>query len=228
MLNIRKHSLSRFPILMKKLSFLMITITLITLTGCTIKPQIQPWLQDTWTIVTDTIPYSWELNLAGLGPDESLEQTVSEDTLVIKKTFEDHSDHVFIDRQSWSNYLDIQNDIIPGNIVRFAGTVKALDAAAGNHYYQVATIDELKIIWQPTQTEVENMIEKYGYCETDNDCTGIYGQCPLSCQIAINKKYQTTVEKIITNFRNHQSPQCTYKCMEIKKVSCDNYKCVAE
>lgn len=173
--------------------------------------------------------YSDELTIAGLGPDESFEQTVSADTLVLKKTFEDHSDHVFIDRQLFSNYLDIQNDIIPGNIVKFSGTVKALDAAAGNRYYRVTTIDELTKTGIPTKEQVEELITRYGFCETDDDCIGIYGQCPLSCQIAINKKYQTTVEKIITNFRNAQDPQCTYKCREIKKVSCDEkYTCVAE
>lgn len=83
------------------------------------------------------------LTIAGLGPDESLQQSVAADTLVLKRTFEDHADHIFIDRQSRSNYLDIQDDLIPGNTVKFAGTTKALDAAAGNHYYQVATIDEL-------------------------------------------------------------------------------------
>ena len=210
------------------------------------------------------MPYSGELTIAGLGPDESFEQTVAVDTLVLKRTFEDHADHIFIDRQSRSNYststtklgtkvtkildwmynivnhkkyseskknllyLDIQDDLIPGNIVKFAGTTKTLDAAAGNHYYQTVTIDELKTVGQASQTDVENLIQQYGYCETDDDCIGIYGQCPLSCQIAINKKYQTTVEKIITNFRNHQSPQCTYKCMEIKKVGCKSYKCVVE
>lgn len=216
---------------MKKLSLLTMIITLFTLTWCTITPQAQPTLQDTWTIdgIGAIMPYSGELTIAGLGPDESFEQTIAADTLALKHSFIDHSDHVFIDRQSWSNYLDIQDDLIPGNIVKFAGTVKALDAAAGNHYYQVVTIDDLIKIGIPNQAEVEKLIEQYGYCEQDADCVGIYGQCPLSCQIAINKKYQTTVEKIINNFRNAQDPQCTYKCMEIKKVSCSSEsKCVVE
>lgn len=169
------------------------------------------------------------LTIAGLGPDESLQQSVAPDTLVLSRTFEDHADHIFIDRQSRSNYLDIQDDLIPGNTVKFAGMTKALDAAAGNHYYQTVTIDELKTVGQASQADVENLIQQYGYCETDDDCIGIYGQCPLSCQLAINKNYQTTVEKIISNFRNHQVPQCTYKCKAITKVSCSSgYKCVVE
>jgi len=248
---------------MKKLPLLLLAIFVFT--GCTLTPQTQPTPQDTWTTLTDTIPYSWALIVAWVGPDESFEQTIAADTLALKQTFEDHSDHVFIDRQSWSNYststtklgtkvtkildwmynivnhkkdskskkdllyLDIQDDLVPWNIVNFVGAVKALDAAAGNHYYQVATIDELTKIWTPSQADVEELIQRYGFCETENDCIGIYGQCPLSCQLAINIKYQTTVEKIISNFRNAQTPQCTYKCMEIKKVGCSSeYKCVIE
>ena len=220
---------------MKKIFLTLIAATLL-FAGCALKTN-EWWIpNDTWwtlpsdsQVTTDTLPYSGELTIAGLGPDESFEPTVSSDTLVLKKTFIDHADHIFIDRQSRSNYLDIQDDLVPGNPVKFAGTVKALDAAAGNHYYQVATIDELTKTGIPTQAQVEELLQRYGYCETDDDCVGIYGQCPLWCHIAINKKFQTTVEKIITNFRNAQSPQCTYKCREIKKVSCSSqYKCVVE
>ncbi len=220
---------------MKKRSLLITTIALLTLTGCTLKTNEWWIMNDEWwtlptgsQVMNDTMPYSGELTIAGVGPDESFEPNVAAGTLVLKRTFEDHADHIFIDRQSRSNYLDIQDDLIPGNTVKFAGTTKALDAAAGNHYYQVVTIDELKVVGQPSQADVENLIQQYGYCETDDDCIGIYGQCPLSCHIAINKNYQTTVEKIITNFWNHQSPQCTYKCPKITKVGCDNYKCIVE
>jgi len=133
--------------------------------------------------------YSGDLIVAGVGPQVSFEQTVAENTLVLKKTFEDHSDHVFFPRQSRSNYLDIQEDAIPGNTVRFVGTVKALDAAAGNHYYEVVSINELKKIGTPTKDEVIALVARYGYCEKDADCVGIYGKCPLPCQIAVNTSF---------------------------------------
>lgn len=200
---------------MKKL-FLLPLLSLFFLTACTL-----PSNNTTEPIPTEGIAYAEQLTVAWIWPDISFEPTVASDTLVLKKSFEDHSDHVFIDRQSRSNYLDIQEDLIPGNIVKFVGTVKALDAAAGNHYYQVTSIDDLIKVWIPTQEKVEELITQYSYCETDADCIGIYGQCPLSCQIAINKKYQEITERIITNFWNAQDPQCTYKCAEIKKVSCN-------
>ncbi|MEI6774793.1 MAG: hypothetical protein WCL18_08735 [bacterium] len=127
--------------------------------------------------------------MAGVGPKVSFEQTIADDTLALKKTFDDRSDHLFIARQMRSNYLDIQQDAIPGNTIRFAGKVKALDAAAGNHYYEVVSINELKKITTPTQDEVVAIIARYGYCEKDADCVGIYGKCPLPCQIAVNTSF---------------------------------------
>lgn len=165
--------------------------------------------------------YSGDLTVAGVWPKVSFEQTVADDTLVLKKTFDDYSDHIFFPRQTRSNYLDIQEDAIPGNTVRFAGKVKALDAAAGNHYYEVVSINELKKIATPTEDEVVALIARYGYCEKDTDCVGVYGKCPLPCQIAVNTNFSGVVDGIITNFRDAQTPQCTYKCMEIKKVVCN-------
>ena len=164
--------------------------------------------------------YSGDLIVAGVGPKISFEQTIADDTLALKKTFDDHSDHVFFPRQMRSNYIDIQQDAIPGNIIRFDGQVKALDAAAGNRYYEVVTINDLKKIATPTQDEVVAIIDRYSYCEKDADCVGIYGKCPLPCQIAVNTSFSGVVESIINNFRDAQTPQCTYKCMEIKKVIC--------
>ncbi len=214
---------------MKKFFLLIPSFALLVLTACTLPSQDTSSPTTGESLAADEMAYTQELTIAGLGPDVSFEPTVSADTLVLKKTFEDHADHVFVDRQSRSNYLDIQDDLIPGNIVKFSGKVKALDAAAGNHYYQVVSIEELTKTGIPTKEKVEELIAQYGYCETDVDCVGIYGQCPLGCHIAINKKFQDTVEKIINNFRNAQSPQCTYKCMEIKKVSCnEQFRCVVE
>ena len=127
--------------------------------------------------------------VAGVGPKVSFEQTIGNDTLALKKTFDDHADHLFIAKEMRSNYLDIQQGTIPGNTVRFAGKVKALDAAAGNHYYEVVSINELKKIATPTKDEVVSLVATYGYCEKDADCVGVYGKCPLPCQIAVNTNF---------------------------------------
>jgi len=212
---------------MKKLPLFLVSLAVLTLAGCTQKAQEPTWSQTTGeTIVSNATQYSWELVVAGVGPDESFEQTIAGDTLALKQTFDDHSDHVFFSRQMWSNYLDIQEDLIPWNRVKFVGSVKALDAAAGNHYYEVVTVNELTKVWVPTQTEVEALIDRYGYCEKDADCVGVYGQCPLWCHIGINAKFEATVQKIMYNFGNNtQAPQCTYKCAKMWKVTCNKNKC---
>lgn len=222
---------------MKKLSLLVAVFMLFVVAGCSQNiqgnPQLNTWdnIQvNTWkTNEIGTIQYSWELIVAGIGPDETFESTVAKDTLVLKRTFDDHSDHLFFPRQIWSNYLDSQKDMLPWNHIKFVGTVKPLDAAAGNHYYEVVTVDKLVTVWTPKKDEVEKLIQRYAYCEKDTDCVGIYGKCPLWCHIAINTKYQSIVEKIIDNFWNNQDPQCTYKCMEIGKVVCTtNHMCEAK
>ena len=200
---------------MKKFSIaiIAIAITILNITGCS-----QNIKENIWK---DAIQYSWDLIVAGIWPDESFESTVATGILVIKKTFEDHSDHVFLPENTWNNINDIKKYMLPWNHVNFAGTVKKLDAAAGNHYYEVIQIKELKLIWTPNQPEIENLIQRYSYCKKDTDCTGIYGKCPLWCHIAINIKLESTVKNIIDNFWENQDSKCTYKCMEISKVFCN-------
>jgi len=70
---------------MKKLSLLITLLALLTFTWCSLKPQTQTTPQDTWTTLTDTIPYSWALIVAWVGPDESFEQTIAADTLADDK-----------------------------------------------------------------------------------------------------------------------------------------------
>lgn len=167
--------------------------------------------------------YSQELIIVWLWSGNTFEPRVyAADTLVLKKRFEDHADHVFIDIELRSGYLDMQEDIIPGNTVKFVGKVVSLDTAVGNYWYDITNVYELIKTWTPTQETVEELIKQYSYCETDDDCAAIEWKCPLPCHIAINAKYQETVEQIINNFRNNQETQCTYKCMEIASVSCNS------
>ena len=167
----------------KVIFFILILSTLILTTACNKQNN-------------NNITYTGELTIVWIWPIESFEPTVSENTLVLKKKLEDYSDHIFVDRQSWSNYLDIKEDIIPGNTVKFSGTVKTLDAAAGNHYYHVSKIDVLEKIKTPNAEEIRELINKYSYCENDLDCKTIQSKCHLDCHIPINKKYRNTAKKL--------------------------------
>ncbi len=217
---------------MKKLIGFLSLLPLLILSWCGMKnnPSLPSDTANTWTIVSntpDTTDYSGELILAGVWPEISFESTVSQDTLVLKKTFEDHADHVFFPANIRKT-LNIQSDLIPWNHFQFAWKVKALDAAAWNHYYEVVVIDSLTKIASPSKDEVLTLIENYNYCEKDSDCSSTYGKCPLPCHIAFNAKFSWRVEQVIDNFWNNQTNQCMYKCMEMKTLRCnEQHKCEA-
>ena len=176
---------------------------------------------------TETIiAYDQELVVAGIGPDVSFEPTVDNDILVLKKVYENHTDHLFFSRMFWDNYLDIFEDCIPGNKIKFDGKVKTLDVATGNNYYEVVETNTLEKVWIPNEEEVLSLLDKYNYCEIDADCTTLYGKCPLPCHIAVNNQFSWTAENIVDNFWNNQESQCMYKCMEIQTVKCDNHECI--
>lgn len=174
----------------------------------------------------DVIPYAGELVVAGIGPVTSFEESVGEDVLVLRQNFEDHTDHVFLNKTFWDSYLDSNEDVLPGNIVSFEGDVIALDAAAGNHYYEVVSIQNLTKTRNATKEEVETILKSYNYCEQDSDCATTYGKCPLECWIAVNTKFLDVSHQIIDQYRNTQENQCEYKCMEMSPVTCENSVCV--
>lgn len=216
---------------MKKFVWMLAIFGLLTLSGCVIVKNQNNEMNTTWTnistgINTEIINYTGTLTVAGIWPDISFESTVESDILVLKKNYEDHTDHLFFSRMFWDNYLDIFEDCIPGNIVKFDGKVKVLDAAAGNRYYEVVETNTLEKVWIPSKEEVINLLDKYNYCEDVVDCATLYGKCPLPCHIAVNSKFTGTVESIVDNFWNNQESQCMYKCMEIQSVKCENYKCI--
>lgn len=219
---------------MKKIFWIIIIFSLLIISGCS-KTQnnsenilISSWQNTSSGEFWDIISYQWDLIVAWIWPDISFEPTVWDDTLVLKKTYEDHSDHLFFSRMFWDNYLDISEDCIPWNIIKFDGKVKPLDAAAWNHYYEVVETDTLEKIGIPNEEEVIQLINRYNYCEKDEECNSIYWKCPLPCHITVNNKFTKTVESIINNFWDNQKSQCTYDCIEIKKTKCENYKCITQ
>ena len=169
--------------------------------------------------------YAEKLIVAWVGPEISFEPTVEDWTLVLKWYFEDHSDHIFLDQWIWENYLKNESDYLPWNEVNFKWVVKALDAAAGNHYYEVVSIDKLEVIKYPGASEIKEIFDSYNYCESDSDCGYFMWECPLWCYVPLNIKYMDIASSIVSNFVNHLDDRCVYGCLAMDKVVCENYKC---
>ena len=89
--------------------------------------------------------YNEDLIIAWVGSEVSFEPTVEEWTLVLKWYFEDHSDHVFLPAGIWEDMFIDEADYLPWNTVKFKWIVQFLDWAAGNHYYEVKSIDKLDV-----------------------------------------------------------------------------------
>ena len=175
--------------------------------------------------------YEWDLVIAGVWPEISLEPTVEEWTLVLKWSFEDHSDHVFFDEWIWEIYLREESDYLPWNTLRFKWTVEAIDSAAGNHYYNVKTIDKLELVKYPDVDKIKEIFDGYNYCESDSDCGYVVQSCStylISTSIPLNIKYVGIANLIVSSYKERWLFQWwIYKwwCEPFDKAVCKNYKC---
>lgn len=170
--------------------------------------------------------YKWDLTVVWVWPEIGFEPTVQEWTLVLKWNFEDHSDHVFFLSWVWQEYFKEESDYLPWNTVKFKWIVEILGWAAWNHYYNVKSIDLLKLKKYPSAWKISELLDVYSYCETDSDCGYLLWVCPLWCYIPINLKYKDITTNIISNFSKHlYGEKCVYDCEYMDKTICENYKC---
>ena len=169
--------------------------------------------------------YEWTLTIAWVWREISFEPTVEEWTLVLKWYFEDHSDHIFLTGGIWEKYFTEKSEYLPWNTVKFKWVVKALDSAAGNHYYNVKSIDKLEVIDYANVDKIKDLLESYSYCESDSDCEYFAWDCPFGCYIPVNKTFWDVSKNLISNYITHADEQCVYDCIAYDKVVCENYKC---
>lgn len=202
---------------MKKFSYIWVLACVLIFSWCTTQ---NPKLWE------DEINYNGTLIVAWVWPEISMEPTVEEWTLVLRWSFEDHSDHILLDKWTWEKFFESGNEYLPWNKVKFQWIVEFIDWAAGNHYYSVKNIDTLKLIDHPNENEIKNLIDSYNYCENDDDCEFMAWECPFGCRIMVNINFKNIIWDIINNyFENAQWPKCVYDCPKIEWVSCINYKC---
>lgn len=170
--------------------------------------------------------YEWELTISWVWPEISFESTVDQWTLVLKWSFEDHSDHIFLSGWMWEEFFKEKTDYLPWNIVKFKWIIESIDWAAGNHYYVVKSVDKLEMIKYPNAKDVKDIFDSYNYCESDDDCEYFGWGCPLWCYIPMNKIYISISRDIVSNFVNHLwDERCIYDCVYMDRVVCENYKC---
>jgi len=209
---------------MKKLTVLWVfMLWCVLLSGCNSKEEAAPVAD----IETNEIFYENELVVEWVSSAETDWWVLGDGYLVLRKTFEDHSDVVMIAKGIWEPYFESENDYLPWNTISFKWWVKAVDGAAWTHYYEVVSIDSLKASWVPSQDEVKELLDSYAYCDTDEDCVNFYPWCPLGCAHPVNKQNLDIATKIANNFIDHQKEQCMYKCMAPEKIVCEDYKCKA-
>ena len=170
--------------------------------------------------------YNWELTISWVGPEISFESTIEEWTLALRWSFEDHADHVFFNEWIWEQYFQKESDCLPWNTVKFKWVVEFIDWAAGNHYYNVKSIDKLEVVKYPDDEEIKEIFDWYNYCESDSDCWYFAWECPLWCYITLNVKYMDIASSIVWNFVNNLwDDHCVYWCLAANKSVCNNYKC---
>jgi hypothetical protein len=207
-------------IIMKRYLAFWILLLSIIVSWCTLKSSYV----DT---ESGTSYYGWTLVVAGVWPEISGNPTAEDGTLVLRWYFEDHTDHIFL--QSWirQDYFKAEKEYLPLNKLKFEWDVEFIDGAAWNHYYNVKNVYKLKIHEYPDVDEIMDFVDLNNYCESDDDCELMAGECPFWCFLAVNKKYVDLIWEIMYNyFETSQWPKCVYDCLYVEWTICENNKCI--
>ena len=85
--------------------------------------------------------YEWELTI--IWPDNWFDDRIKQWELVLRWSFEDHTDYIFFASWNWQNYL-YKDFIYPWEKVNFQWNVKSIDWAAWSHYYEAESIYKLE------------------------------------------------------------------------------------
>ena len=200
---------------MKKITLIWLLLCCVVFVGCVNQ---QSW--EDWGFYAENLTIKW------VGPEISMEPTVEDWTLVLGNSFEDMSIHVFFKKWIWKKYLKNKSDYLPWNKVNFKWVVEVLDWAAWNHYYNVKSIEKLEVVGYPTVEEINDLLDSYNYCETDDDCGYWNAICPFWCYLPLNKKFIDVANNIMKNYFDINNTSCTYRCIIMNSIKCENYKCV--
>jgi len=85
----------------------------------------------------------WAANYTVLWTDDWFEEEINAWTLVLRWSYEDHTDYIFLTQWMREWFL---SEVNAWDEVMFEWEVYAIDWAAGSHYYNVNYVEELKIV----------------------------------------------------------------------------------
>ena len=85
----------------------------------------------------------WPENYTILWENDWFEKERNEWTLVLKASYEDHTDYIFLTQWMWEWFL---SEVNAWDIVTFKWKAYAVDWAAGSRYYEAEYVEQLEVI----------------------------------------------------------------------------------
>ena len=85
----------------------------------------------------------WPENYTVLWENDWFENERSEWTLILRASYEDHTDYIFLTQWMWEWFL---SEVNAWDIVTFQWKAYAVDWAAGSHYYEAEYVEQLEVI----------------------------------------------------------------------------------
>ena len=69
--------------------------------------------------------------------------------------------------------------------------------------------------------DIKKSVDESNFCTVVEDCVIIGAQCPIGCNIAVNKSKEKEIRGLLQGIEN----PCMYKCWHSKNLDCIKNKC---